>query len=166
MLFEFIFQVKNWMKKRLPADLNWIILEAASTCQPIVNTFLKAPKIFHVAFYQSLIFPMVRWQLEVKNTLVLLLNAALSSEKHVYKMVRNFVTVISSFQEERKKSKECHLYSFTFYLFFANLVYILFLFIHCQQFLAVHRAARTFTLFSLVVVTGCLVLTIIQKFCT
>ena len=117
MLFEFIFQVKNWMKKRLPADLNWIILEAASTCQPIVNTFLKAPKIFHVAFYQSLIFPIVRCQLEVKNTLVFLLNAALSSENHVYKMVRDFVTVIFSFQEERKKSRECHLYSFTYFFF-------------------------------------------------
>lgn len=134
----------------LPADLNWIILEAASNCQPMVNTFLRAPKIFHVAFYQSLIFPIVRWQLEVKNTLVFLLNAALSSENHVYKMVRNFVIVIFSFQEERKKSKECHLYSFT-YFFLANLVYILFLVLNilCQQFLAVHRAAILWIVYAL-----------------
>ena len=106
-------KLKNWMKKRLPADLNWIILEAASTCHS--KYFFKGAEDVSCGLLSKFDIPHSKTAIEVKNSLVFLLNAALSSENHVYKMVRNFVTVIFSFQEERKKSRECHLYSFTYF---------------------------------------------------
>ena len=82
--------------------------------------FFKGAEDFSCGLLSKFDIPHSKTAIEVKNSLVFLLNAALSSKNHVYKMVRDFVTVIFSFQEERKKSKECHLYQFTyfFYIFF------------------------------------------------
>ena len=117
MLFEFIFHVKNWMKKKA-ASRSELDYSGSSQYLPTHSKyFFKGAEDVSCGLLSKFDIPHSKTAIEVKNSLVFLLNAALSSKNHVYKMVRDFVTVIFSFQEERKKSGECHLYSFTYFFF-------------------------------------------------
>ena len=135
MLFEFIFHVKNWMKKKA-ASRSELDYSGSSQYLPTHSKyFFKGAEDFSCGLLSKFDIPHSKTAIEVKNSLVFLLNAALSSKNHVYKMVRDFVTVIFSFQEERKKSRECHLYSFTYFFLLIQFTFFFYLISSVNNFL-------------------------------
>ena len=135
MLFEFIFHVKNWMKKKA-ASRSELDYSGSSQYLPTHSKyFFKGAEDVSCGLLSKFDIPHSKTAIEVKNSLVFLLNAALSSENHVYKMVRDFVTVIFSFQEERKKSRECHLYSFTYIFLLIQFTFFFYLISSVNNFL-------------------------------
>lgn len=73
------FHVSNWTKK-------WLLTLYYSVYEKHLS---KGMKIFHAPtfFIKVLIFPRVRWQLEVENTFAFLLIPVVSNQKYAYQMV-------------------------------------------------------------------------------